>query len=402
MKKLLTSATIAALALILSATAFAATENFDFGASLEARVNFISPDNAPDTNFFESEVYLWATADLADNVMAKINLRYRDNWGDGEPIGDINSGGDIEAWEAYIKLAQIWETPISAKIGRFANEKVLEGSTHAVPYYGEGFIIPNNRPSDGITLSWDIDPSCLDIMHWKLVEGGVASEDDATLYGIYFYTKAVENHSIDAYLAYVNNNTADNETVVVGARIEGGVSSVEGLSYKAELAYTDTDPSAGTSVSGMGGYIGAAYAFEGEGGPSVRANLYYLDDEFIQPLGHVDQDDLGESAYGRIADLGSNLVSNVWFVNVGGTINPSDKASVDADFFWYQAPEDVVPGQDSIGIELDLRLSYQYSENVAAELIGAYFAPDDDGAAAAATGFGDDTFLVKGGVKVSF
>jgi hypothetical protein len=308
----------------------------------------------------------------------------------------------VEAWEAYVKLAQIWESPISAKIGRFANEKMEEGATHAVPYYGEGFIIPNNRPSDGITFTWDADPTWVDVMHWKLVEGGAAAEDDATLYGAYLSTKAIENHVIDAYLAYVNNNAADNETIVVGARINGGVSSVEGLTYKAELAYTDTDPDAGASISGMGGYIGAAYAFEGEMAPAVRANLYYLDDEFIQPLGHVDQDDLGESAYGRIADLGSNLVTNVWFVNVGGTIKPNEKTSVDADLFWYQAPEDVIPGQDSIGLELDLRLSYQYSENVAAELIGAYFAPDDDGAAAVATGFGDDTFMVKGGVKVSF
>jgi hypothetical protein len=275
MKKLLTTATIAALALVLSATAFAATENFDFGATGEFSWTLVSPDGAPDSNFFQSEVYLWASADLADNVMAKINLRYRDNWGDGEPIGDINSAGDVEAWEAYVKLAQIWESPISAKIGRFANEKMEEGATHAVPYYGEGFIIPNNRPSDGITFTWDADPTWIDVMHWKLVEGGVASEDDATLYGVYLSTKAIENHVIDAYLAYVNNNAADNETVVAGARINGGVSSVEGLTYKAELAYADSSPDVGNGVSGMGGYIGAAYAFEGEMAPAVRANLYY-------------------------------------------------------------------------------------------------------------------------------
>lgn len=402
MKKFLTTATIAALALVLSATTFAATENIDFGGSVESRAIAISPDNGPSTNFFESEVYLWASADLADNVMAKINLRYRNNWGDGEPVSDANSAGDVEAWEAYVKLAQIFDSPISAKIGRFANEKMEEGATHATPIYGEGFVIPNNRPTDGITLTWDADPSMIDVMAWKLAEGSNSSEDDISLYGGYFSTKAIENNVLDAYIAYVNDNSASRDIIFGGARIAGSLPAVEGLSYKGEIAYSDVDPDIGAGVGGIGGYIGAAMAFEGDYSPAIRANLYYLDDEFTQPAGHVDQDDLGESAYGRIADMGSGLTSNVWFINIGGSIKPNDKTGIDADFFYYTAPEDIVPGQDSIGIELDLRLSYQYSENVAAELIGAYFSPDDNTAAGIATGFNDDTFLVKGGVKVSF
>ena len=62
-------------------------------------------------------------------------------------------------------------------------------------------------------------------------------------------------------------------------------------------------------------------------------------------------------------------------------------------------------GNSVLGHEVDLRLSYQYSENVAAELIGGYFlAPGNPTGLASSIGLGfpGDAFLVKGGLKVTF
>ena len=86
-------------------------------------------------------------------------------------------------------------------------------------------------------------------------------------------------------------------------------------------------------------------------------------------------------------------------------MQPTEKIKADIDLFYYEQPEETVFGPfayDKIGTELDLRVSYKYSENVAAEVIGAYFTPDDEALSATAGTPGSDTWLLKGALKVSF
>jgi len=410
MKKLLVVVALAALM-----TPVFAAENVNMGGSIETRGVWAAPDNGNDSKYMESEVYLWATADLADNVMTKVNLKYKNDFGTGNG-SDVATSGDINLWEGYVKLAKMYDSPISVVVGRWMNE------VNGAPKYGEGFIIPNNVPVDGVMATWDFDPSYIDFFSWKQAENDRSLNDDITLYGIYGSTKAVEGMVIDGYLMYGDDQgqsstilTPDGPVTVAGdyqhvwvagVRAAGAFPKVEGLNVKAEFAYASFDQeNSSDDPDGFGGYIGASYTFASDYKPSVRANFYYLDDEFAQPLGHVDQDDLGESAYGVIVDADSNLTSNVWFVNVGGTVKPTDKVKVDADFFYYEQPDESVIGlgsYDKLGMEVDLRVSYQYSENVAAELIGAYFSPDDEELAIVRSTPADDTWLLKGGLKVSF
>jgi len=417
MKKLLVVLALAALM-----TPVVAAENVTMGGSIEARGVLAAPDNGNDSKYMESEIYLWATADLADNVMTKVAIKYKNDFGTGNG-SDVATNGDLNLWEGYVKLAKMYDSPISVVVGRWMNEVTPEGSLVAAPKYGEGFIIPNNVPVDGVMATWDFDPSYIDFFAWKGAENDEALNDDVTLYGIYGSTKAFECWTADAYLLY-GDDQGQSETVIIpdvgpvtiagdyshvwvaGFRAEGSPICVEGLNVKAEIAYASFDSENDEDdPDGFGGYVGASYTFASDYKPSVRANFYYLDDEFAQPIGHVDQDDLGETAYGYIADNNSLLESNVWFLNVGASINPAEKVKVDADFFYYEQPQESVIGLasfDKLGMEVDLRVSYQYSENVAAELIGAYFTPDDEELSQVRNTPADDTWLLKGGLKVSF
>lgn len=412
MKKMLTLAVLAAL--VISVPVFAA-ENLQFGGQAEFRGISIFQDNGPDSKFAQSEIYLWASADLADNVMAKINIKYQNNFGStpsGLGTGDITAG-NLRLQEGYVKLGKVWDTPVTVLIGRWINEKASEGITSAqnrnnmVPSYGEGFIIPNNGAVDGIRASYDADPNCLDLLWYKNVEANQVLNDDNTLYGIYACTRAIENNTFDAYVLYNDNQAGvpngTIETLIFGGRAEGKVTPVDGLGYKAELAYSHahvTGP--GDEPDGFGGYAGVNYTFANmQYNPSARLNFYYLENNFTQPYGHVDQDDLGEQGYGRIVDFDSQLTNGGYFFNLGATIKPADKWSVDADYYHYNT----IPGNSVFGHEVDLRLSYQYSENVAAEVIGGYYvAPGTPTGLAKSISLGlpDNAYLIKGGIKVSF
>lgn len=424
---MLTLVAVAALVLTISAPLFAATENLSFGGQAEFRAISLFKDSGSDSHFAQSEIYLWATADLADNVMAKINIKYRNNFG-GTPSGiaDANTAGagDLVLQEGYLKLGKIWDSPVSAVIGRWVNEKnndsgmTMAGNrSNKVPSYGEGFIIPNNNPVDGAKVSYDGGDWCIDALWYKNVEAGVAASDDNTLYGVYGCYVGIENNTFEGYMLYNDNQISGanntNETWIAGIRAEGKITAVEGLGYKAEGAYSHSHIAGpGDEPDGFGGYAGVDYTFKDvEYQPAARLNAYYLEHNFTQPFGHVDQDDLGESAYGRIIDAASGLngltngtggaARGFYFFNVGASIKPADKWSVDGDYYHYNNAW----GNSVLGHEIDLRLSYQYSENVAAEVIGGYFiAPGNTTgkASAASLGLGDDAYLLKGGLKVSF
>ena len=422
MKKMLLLAAV--VVLVMSAPSFAATENLSFGGSAQFEGIYLFKDNAPDIHFNQSEIYLWATADLADNVMAKINIKYRNNFGaTPSGIADANTGGagNLVLQEGYVKLGKIWESPVTVVIGRWVNEQAnsseidINGNrSKLVPYYGEGFIIPNNNPVDGGKLTYDGGNWWVDGLWYKNTKSAILNSSDNTLYGAYGQYNGIENQKIDAYALYIQNaaTAVEAETLIFGARATGKITPVDGLSYKAEGAYSHTHVTGpGDEPDGFGGLAGVNYVFSNvQYSPAAHLNFYWLDHNFTQPYGHVDQDDLGEIGYGRVVDNASNLNSltngsaggrGVYFGNLGATIKPAEKWSVDGDYYHYNAAW----GNSVIGHEVDLRLSYQYSENVAAELIGGYYISPGNktgSTQSALLGLPGDAYLLKGGIKVNF
>jgi len=426
MKKMLILLAIAVL--VLSATSFAAdASTITWGGSIQGEGEWLYRDEAADVKGIQSQIFLWASADLADNVMVKVNLEYQGAYGTAvsTPTNYFTGAypASIGLSEGYVKLSKIYDSPVSLTLGRWWNQKANDqGMTDAgnrsnlIPYYGEGFIIPNNGPVDGGKLTYDGDKWWVDLL-WNKVSQSELINDDNTLYGVYGEYKGIENQTIDAYLLW--DDAGDRPTdpyqgLAIGARGDGKITPVEGLGYKAELAWTEVylryPNTAGNN--GFGGYAGVNYTFSNvQYSPCVRGNFYYLEHNFYQPDGHVDQYDLGESGYGQIIDEASNLnnVTNgaaggggFYFANVGASIKPLDKVAVDGDYYHYNNAW----GNTVLGNEIDLRVSYQYTENVAAELIGGmYLAPGNPtGLKVSSTDLGlpGDAYLIKTGLKVTF
>jgi hypothetical protein len=111
---------------------------------------------------------------------------------------------------------------------------------------------------------------------------------------------------------------------------------------------------------------------------------------------------------------GSNAPSNMWAVNVGADLKPTDTTTLKFDVYYIGMVEDrTVAGskEDEIGIEVDASLTQKIYDNLSMTLIGAYLFAEDgygvyngdpDAGAAQAPGAGDDAFQVGIGLDYKF
>lgn len=399
------------IALAISTAAFA-VEGVKFGGSLETRGWWIASNDAPDSKFTDSEVLLWMNADLADNVMARVNLKYKDSFGsNNNPIGiDANTyEGNIDLFEGYILLKRPFNFPGYFRAGRWMIQNKIEEPKQYETKFGEGFMVPNNAPFDGMSLTAVLPPieTKIDFFYIKMRENDPLLEDDVAVYGMYGMYNGIENHQIDFYAAFIDAQVINlpsgvilpfyNHMYIGGLRAKGSFLEKQ-LAYKAEFTVNNQDNELTGEKTGIAGLAGVEYTFASEIKPSVRANFYYLDEDFVQPIGHVDQDDVSEKGYGRIADYNTRLVSNIMFGNVGFSVRPTDKLTIDVDGYYYKQ----VDPNETLGMEVDATLLYQYSDNTLLELVAGYYTPDNEKLSAARGIGADDVWMVKGGVKVAF
>jgi hypothetical protein len=81
--------------------------------------------------------------------------------------------------------------------------------------------------------------------------------------------------------------------------------------------------------------------------------------------------------YGIFDDQVSNnspadQISNIMAANVGVTLKPVDKLKVAMDVWYAQLAEEDDRGEDYLGTEVDLVITYELVENLNLDLVGAY------------------------------
>jgi hypothetical protein len=119
--------------------------------------------------------------------------------------------------------------------------------------------------------------------------------------------------------------------------------------------------------------------------------------------------------YDRNANLtqigGQNKPSNMYAINVGADLKPTDTTTIMLDVYYIGMVEDrTIAGEDEdeIGIEVDARLTQKIYDNLSMTIIGAYmFAEDgygvyDPADPNAASNSGDDAFHVGLGLDFKF
>jgi len=120
-------------------------------------------------------------------------------------------------------------------------------------------------------------------------------------------------------------------------------------------------------------------------------------------------------SYDRNADLGQiggdNSPSNMWAVGVGATLKPTDTMAIIMDVYYIGMVEDRTVGgdkEDTVGTEIDVRLTQKIYDNLTLSVAGAYMIADDGFGAGGSMGDyapqsqGDDAFQVGMGVDFSY
>ena len=306
-----------------------------------------------------------------------------------------------------------------------------------------------NKGFDAIRATLDYDPWTIDLIYSKIEENGNTgtNNDDVDLWvanvGYIFdsYNGEAEAYVVSVHDRSFLNDAADdadtkpNVTDTFGIR--GSFDPIEDATIKAEIAYQGGDfsangsninrsrealmfdlageynwpdvkwtPKLGLEYIFMSGEIDDATTDTGEWGGwnplfigrSIMAirpthNVFY-DTAYRSAADTADMD-----TYTIGADQDSGL-SNMQYIIISGCIVPTENLTLDAKYAYMMLVDEIGPANenDDVGSEIDLNLTYDYTEDVTFGLLAAWFFPGDyfqDGQ--------DDTAAdIVGSMKVSF
>jgi len=443
MKKMIVAALIAVAGMAFTAPAFAVEH--EFGGYWRTRAfsynNFSGEDEteAYDYQAVDTRTRLFYTAVLNDNLKLVNKFEMDADWGNGgTEYGDI--GADGVAVEVKNSYADITMGVVNAKIGAhnltlsrgflFADD--MMGAT--IAYQGEGFAVPFVwvKPFDG--------------------GSGLDSNDDDVDYYAVAPSFTVANFTINPVLLYATSNNISAWNPGVHAAASGPVLSYDGdeprlndidafdnldlfflgLNLDATLGeakvwftglYEDgTLDVVGGGETDISAYIVATGASMNLGMADVHGQAFYAsgddDDDNDLDAFYVPSQNAwtGQSyywaeimGYGMMDDMVSNgscadKISNIMALNLGSSFKPMDKLILKADIWYAELAEaDYVAGEDKLGTELDLGLTYELVENLNLDVIAAYLFAGDRTTMDTTTGlqFSDDANPYELGAQLS-
>jgi len=171
-------------------------------------------DRGNDRKIIEQRTHLNVRADFTDEVAAFVELDsysvwgedFRSNWITGVD-SRANSIDDLEVYQAYIEVNELFGQPLRLRIGR--QDLVM----------GKGWLVGNQiSPTlgvsfDAIRLTYAVDQFSVDAWCAKLVDTGFVEEDgDVDFYGIYATYRGFEPVELSAYWFWVRDARQLNDT----------------------------------------------------------------------------------------------------------------------------------------------------------------------------------------------
>ncbi len=478
MKKV-TILTMASFMMLGAVASQAAIDNMDIGGDFMMEyffgknTVFLSEDVNDEIDFLRTEFHLWFQADLDDNVMVRISLEGDralnqtlgvtpssltfdpvTNTFSGYTFGGfntLNSGsfGNLEIFieEAFVKVKDIGGYGFSVSAGRqFLNYGDDPLADNFNQWWGPGFIIADSLtndpfvlaqlgsyeidPFDAIVLSWENEQYRVDVMHARDVEDNLAgpssgTNDDATLWAIYGSYFGFENHQIDLYATFNDQNSVDGsigfdgEKYIIGARAAGDIT--EEIAYKAEVAYQfeDNNLISQLEADAFGAQAGINYHPGLEYNPNVGIIYTFLQQDgdawtgFSSPFegktygllfeGVGKYVSLGQSAIAEALTGNKTPVSftNMHVFNLNGGFEPMEDVAWTMDFYYFLLQDDLgLNISDDAGFEVDTQVDYRFNDNLTTFLGGGIYIPGD--AIEDAFGDADEAYFFRTGVKVAF
>lgn len=349
----------------------------------------------------------------------------------------FGSGGDLNVFleEAWIKIAYIYDSPLSLTFGRqfiqYGDGFIIGDSQPNSPQSLTNQGDWEQDPFDAIVASLDWDTLVLDLVYAKSVEEREA-DGDGDLAGMHLAFSGIEGHVFSLGYWFLRNEDADyarydkvayadrEDLHVIDVRGEGEL-FIPGLTYVAEFAYQFGDVERVVSdfrsddISAFAAHAGLLYRPEMELSPFFGFDYYFLS-------GGDDYDDdenewrqvFENHTYGEIAE--AYVLSNMHIFNFSvGLDNIADgKWAVALKYYYFlmdeeegstgqaslptagpgyyygdyvakasngsypYAPSPYLTGEDDdFGHEIDLYVTYNFSESLVAKVVGGIFIPGD-------------------------
>jgi len=375
-------------------SAVAELQNVEVGGGIRIRGNWYDFDNsAAEVAFVEQRTRLNVKADFTDNVSTYIEFDNYGNWGtdfrsDFLTGVDGAGAGDISLYQAYIEANEMWGTPLRLRVGRqelaFGSQWLVGVNDASSFFQGLSF--------DGIRLDYTTDQFTVAAFATKLAEGldDLYSDSDTDFYGIYGSYTGIEDVTIDAYWLYLRDDNsrfanADVDIHTIGLR---GAGTISAFDFEAEIAYQfgslDRDGRGGELDYGQfAGNLEVGYTFDATIQPRIFLGGAYF--------GGDTDDDL---SFNRLFSnweytefFANTDESNIWLIRAGVSIMPTEAIKLSLAATYFQV-DDTIDNtfffglfgdetDDTLGWELGLYGSYQYSEDLAFRAGYAHFFGDD-------------------------
>ena len=410
MKKFTVVALSALLVIALAAPACWALES-QFGGYWRTRAwtqqNFTGEDEteAKDVSAVDTRTRLFYTAVFNENLKFVNAFEFDAVWGSDSTYGDI--GTDGVAVEVKHSYADFNLGPVNFKVG--AQGYVM----------GRGFLFDDDFA--GAVVNYKGNNFEIPFIWIKAYEGGPGkdkNDTDADYYGInpsftvadgkftinpfflYVYSDDVEwdalagREEAELYYAGLNLDLNLDAASVWFTGIYNGGDADDDKDKIGDLEFDEFD---GGYLLALGGTVNMAFGdIHGQG---FYATGHDPDDDdteaFLAPAGvsYYWSEIMGYGMFGDVAyanvsnNAPADSISNIWAANLGVTITPlenKDKLAIALDVWYANLAEEDANGEDELGTEVDLRITYQLVEGLNLDVVGAYLFAGD------ATYNGDD------------
>ena len=224
---------IAGIVLLTANLAF--SEEFKFTGQVRQRAEFDNKDfdsgsNASNTNYLRTRLgFLFAPEDDLG-----IFIQLQDSRGFGEETSTLDgSAGNFDMHQAYVRVYNIFNQPLTLKLGRF---EAAFGNQRLIGAVGWSNI---GRSFDGGVLTHETDKLKTDFFGFD--------EELKTTYGIYSNYKAPFCESIDGFVILEDHQVDDElRRYTAGLFLKG---KLDNAHYEAEFAYQGGTFNLGTAES---------------------------------------------------------------------------------------------------------------------------------------------------------
>jgi len=424
-KRLLVAVAVVAMAI----PAFSAVESVKVGGDITIygikRANLeMVYDDEDSLDILQTHMRLYVQAMLTDNVEAMVRLineRVWGEWGEGDDDYDHYMQPLVDL--AYIKVSDLLTPGLALTVGRQEiqfGEGLVVGSAF-LPYdgrYPTGDTLAEDlglqKAFDAIRVDYKFNQVPVDITAFmaKNREDFTSNDDDENLYGLNLGFNAGETARVEGYYVRLQQMSDSDENITTaGVRVTGDVA---GFALKGEYA-RQFGEWFGDDSEGWALLLGGQYNFpqsEMEAYLKANINLYSGSEDYndrtemwISPFASNVASRIGSVTYALIGwetiGLETNLrglETNLRAINVGGGIRPVEKVGLSLDWYNLTLMEDV-GGDDEVGNEIDVAVTYNYTEDLTFGLQYGILLTGDllDNA-----GYDDDPWQLIGSMKLAF